>query len=48
MLLNNYITLNLRVCGSESVSTVVGGARSYIDGIAVGDVNSMTDATRYI
>jgi hypothetical protein len=45
---NAFLSLTIRVCGAESINLVSTNTRFYIDGIAVGNVNSMSDATRYI
>ena len=44
---STYLIFNLRVCGSETI-TAAATVMSYIEGISVGDPNSMADAVRYI
>jgi hypothetical protein len=45
---NTYLNVPLRVCGAESISVLDSSAKFYIEGIVEGDVNSMSEATRYI
>ena len=45
---NNYLTLTVRVCGTEAVNLISSPARFFIAGIEIGNVNTMADATRYI
>ena len=45
---NNYIVLNLRVCGSETLNLVSSATRSMIAGVEIGIVSNMADSTRYI
>jgi len=45
---NNYLSLNVRVCGAETITLSSSAARNYIEGIVLGDPNSMSDSTRYI
>jgi len=45
---NNYLSLNIRVCGAETLSLVQASARTYIEGIVLGTPSTMTDAQRYI
>lgn len=47
MSLSTYLILNIRVCGTESISLISGASRFFISGIVLGDVSTMSDATRY-
>jgi hypothetical protein len=44
---NAYMTLNVRVCGTEALSLVNAATKSYIYGIENGDKATMLDSTRY-
>ena len=44
---NNYFNLNVRVCGSESISVTDATTRKFIFGFESGTPSSMSDATRY-
>jgi hypothetical protein len=44
---NNYITLNVRVCGAETIALANSATRFFISGIETGNPVGMPDATRY-
>ena len=48
MALTTYINLPIRVCGQETIALTGASSRFYIEGIVTGDVNSLTEAARYI
>jgi hypothetical protein len=48
MLQNAYINLEIRVCGQETIALTGGSSRFFIEGIAEGDPNGMSEATRYL
>jgi hypothetical protein len=45
---DNFITLNVRVCGAETVAVVSSTAKFFIDGWAAGTPTSLPEADRYI
>jgi hypothetical protein len=47
MSLNNYLTLTVRICGTETVSLTSTARRFYIFGQETGNTNGMADSTRY-
>jgi len=44
---NNFMTLNVRVCGTETLNLVNSAKRTFVMGQEAGDVSSMSDSTRY-
>jgi len=44
---NNYITLNVRVCGAETIALANSATRFFIDGIETGNPVGMPDSQRY-
>jgi len=47
MNLNNYVTLTVRICGTETVTLTSTARRFYIYGQETGDTRYMSDSTRY-
>jgi hypothetical protein len=44
---NAYMTLNIRVCGAETLSLVDATKKFYINGVETGDPGAMSESTRY-
>jgi hypothetical protein len=45
--LNTYVTLQIRICGNEVISTHSSVKKSYIFGFVEGDPASLSDSQRY-